>query len=57
MRANDSGPQRPTDDSQIEVYCMNCGRTFAGRERYQRHNWTDHAGEPDLGEKATGVEA
>jgi hypothetical protein len=52
-RATDKSPT----GGELHVYCLNCGETFDGREKYQRHNWSDHAGEVDLGEKAAGRSA
>lgn len=32
------------------IRCLNCRETFGSVESYQRHQWTDHAGEVDRGE-------
>lgn len=37
----------------MAVRCLNCSREFDGVEAYQRHQWNDHGGEPDLGEVFT----
>lgn len=35
------------------IRCLNCSQKFEDVESYQRHQWNDHAGDPDLGEVYT----
>jgi uncharacterized C2H2 Zn-finger protein len=34
----------------LRIRCLTCGRTFHGREAYQRHDWREHGGDLDCGE-------
>jgi len=35
------------------IRCLNCGALHASLAAYERHQWHEHAGEPDLGEVFT----